>query len=123
LNYSGPFGSLRNGGDPGYPENQMNTGGQNRPERRLAAILAADVAGYSRLVGADEEGTLNRLRAMGCFGAKRYADCIVSARTMAAKFPEDVRAFFLEASALAMRGDLTAATKARETLLCLRPPE
>jgi adenylate cyclase len=30
-------------------------------ERRLAAILAADVAGYSRLVGADEEGTLARL--------------------------------------------------------------
>ena len=29
--------------------------------RRLAAILAADVAGYSRLIGADEEGTLNRL--------------------------------------------------------------
>jgi class 3 adenylate cyclase len=25
--------------------------------RRLAAILAADVAGYSRLMGADEEGT------------------------------------------------------------------
>jgi adenylate cyclase len=32
-------------------------------ERRLAAIFAADVAGYSRLVGADEEGTLARLRA------------------------------------------------------------
>ena len=32
--------------------------------RRLAAILAADVAGYSRLIGADEEGTLNRLRAL-----------------------------------------------------------
>src|SRR5271166_5303397 len=31
--------------------------------RRLAAILAADVAGYSRLIGADEEGTLARLRA------------------------------------------------------------
>jgi adenylate cyclase len=30
--------------------------------RRLAAILAADVVGYSRLIGADEEGTLNRLR-------------------------------------------------------------
>jgi len=29
--------------------------------RRLAAILAADVAGYSRLMGADEEGTLARL--------------------------------------------------------------
>src|SRR5216683_8272378 len=31
--------------------------------RRLAAILAADVAGYSRLMGADEEGTLARLNA------------------------------------------------------------
>ena len=31
--------------------------------RRLAAILAADVAGYSRLMGADEEGTLSRLKA------------------------------------------------------------
>src|SRR5438270_5208748 len=31
--------------------------------RRLAAILATDVAGYSRLMGADEEGTLNRLKA------------------------------------------------------------
>jgi adenylate cyclase len=33
-------------------------------ERRLAAILAADVAGYSRLMGADEEGTLARLKAV-----------------------------------------------------------
>jgi adenylate cyclase len=33
-------------------------------ERRLAAILAADVAGYSRLMGADEEGTLARLKAL-----------------------------------------------------------
>src|SRR5207244_202199 len=31
--------------------------------RRLAAILAADVAGYSRLMGADEEGTYERLKA------------------------------------------------------------
>ena len=30
--------------------------------RRLAAILADDVAGYSRLIGADEAGTLDRLR-------------------------------------------------------------
>jgi len=35
---------------------------ERRVERRLAAILAADVAGYSRLVGEDEEGTLERLR-------------------------------------------------------------
>ena len=32
--------------------------------RRLAAILAADVAGYSRLMGADEEGTLELLKAL-----------------------------------------------------------
>jgi class 3 adenylate cyclase len=32
--------------------------------RRLAAILAADVVGYSRLMGADEEGTLARLKAL-----------------------------------------------------------
>ena len=31
-------------------------------ERRLAAILAADVAGYSRLMGMDEEGTLVQLK-------------------------------------------------------------
>jgi adenylate cyclase len=34
-----------------------------RVERRLAAILAADVAGYSRLMGVDEEGTLAALKA------------------------------------------------------------
>ncbi len=33
-------------------------------ERRLAAILAADVVGYSRLIGADESGTLSILRAL-----------------------------------------------------------
>ncbi len=32
-------------------------------QRRLAAILAADVAGYSRLMGEDEEGTLATLTA------------------------------------------------------------
>jgi hypothetical protein len=32
-----------------------------RVERRLSAILAADVAGYSRLMGADEEGTARTL--------------------------------------------------------------
>ena len=36
---------------------------EDRVERRLAAILAADVAGYSRLMGADEEGTLAALKA------------------------------------------------------------
>jgi class 3 adenylate cyclase len=35
-----------------------------RVERKLAAILAADVAGYSRLMGADEEGTHERLKTL-----------------------------------------------------------
>ena len=35
----------------------------DRVQRRLTAILAADVAGYSRLIGEDEEGTLARLKA------------------------------------------------------------
>ena len=37
---------------------------EERVERRLAAILAADVVGYSRLIEADEEGTRARLRAL-----------------------------------------------------------
>ena len=35
----------------------------HQPERHLAAILAADVAGYSRLMSTNEEGTLARLKA------------------------------------------------------------
>jgi adenylate cyclase len=37
---------------------------KGRVERRLAAIMAVDVAGYSRLMGADEEGTLRQLQAI-----------------------------------------------------------
>ena len=36
---------------------------EERVDRRLAAIFAADIAGYSRLMGADEEGTLRQLKA------------------------------------------------------------
>src|SRR5215472_5165463 len=46
------------------PGGAMEVGEQTRVERRLAAILAADVAGYSRLIEADEEGTLERLKAL-----------------------------------------------------------
>ncbi len=35
---------------------------ERRTVRRLAAILAADVVGYSRMMGADEEGTLTALK-------------------------------------------------------------
>src|SRR5579863_5379180 len=41
----------------------MATTGE-RVERRLSAILAVDVAGYSRLMGIDEEGTLAALKAI-----------------------------------------------------------
>ena len=41
----------------------MATSGQDPIERRLTAILAADVAGYSRLTGLDEEGTHVQLQA------------------------------------------------------------
>ncbi len=34
----------------------------DRAQRRLAAIVAADVAGYSRLMGVDEEGTLSAMK-------------------------------------------------------------
>ena len=37
---------------------------RERVRRRLAAILATDVAGYSRLVGADEEGTLAKFKVL-----------------------------------------------------------
>ena len=37
---------------------------QERVQRRLAAILSADVAGYSRLIGIDEIGTLSRLNTL-----------------------------------------------------------
>ena len=50
----------RRGGDQSGSSTETRSAPANR---RLAAILAADVVGYSRLMGADEEGTLNRLMA------------------------------------------------------------
>src|SRR5215831_8064932 len=35
---------------------------EDRVQRRLAAIFAGDIVGYSRLMGTDEEGTLRRLK-------------------------------------------------------------
>jgi adenylate cyclase len=42
-----------------------NAAKTRRVQRRLAAILAADVAGYGRLTGADEEGRLRASRRCG----------------------------------------------------------
>ena len=49
-------------------------------ERRLAAILAADVAGYSRLMGIDEEGTHKDLKAHRKFS--NIADASSNIRAM-----------------------------------------
>ena len=66
-------------------------------ERKLTAILAADVAGYSRLMGVDEEGTLNALR-----GHREVVDGLVAAHrgrifgsagdSVVAEFPSAVEA-------------------------------
>jgi TolB-like protein/class 3 adenylate cyclase/Tfp pilus assembly protein PilF len=72
LNYQHPFDRLEffasllihrsaaSEGAPPYKNEGLVTG--ERVERRLAAVLAADVAGYSRLMGADEVGTLQALK-------------------------------------------------------------
>ena len=48
----------------GFPEEAAleDSVPEQRAQRQLSAILAADVAGYSRLIGLDEEGTLARLK-------------------------------------------------------------
>ena len=54
-----------------------------RVERRLSAVLAADVVGYSRLMGADEAGTLARLKAARPIFAQAAAQNRQSAPTRA----------------------------------------
>src|SRR5262249_40528601 len=58
----GPFASKSGNDKFRNLTSRLNVAEGPTKERRLAAILAADVAGYSRLVGADELGTLNRLQ-------------------------------------------------------------
>src|SRR5262249_16465624 len=47
---------------PDWRDDCTNRMEEPHTKRKLAAILAADVAGYSRLMGGDEEGTLRRLK-------------------------------------------------------------
>jgi TolB-like protein/class 3 adenylate cyclase len=66
-------------------------------ERKLAAILAADIAGYSRLMRADEEGTLNALRARrevveGLIVARRGRVFGSAGDSVVAEFPSAVEA-------------------------------
>ena len=55
------------------------------------------------------------------FTAGRYPECVIWARNMIEKSPENVPGHSFLTAALAMEGDLTAAAEARETLLRLRP--
>ena len=66
-------------------------------ERKLAAILAADVAGYGRLMGVDEEGTLSALRghrevAVGLVATHRGLVFGSAGDSMVAEFPGAVEA-------------------------------
>ena len=54
------------------------------PVRRLTAILAADVAGYSRLMGADEEGTYEVDTRRGLQGGRMIRIAAISRRPSAA---------------------------------------
>jgi hypothetical protein len=80
------------------------------PVRRLTAILAADVAGYSRPMGADEEGTHDRLKAhLRSWSIRRFpgswAD-ILSAATLKARirlnFPLALTSSMVDRNARAM---------------------
>ena len=48
----------------GFPYSSAAVEQAQHLERKLVAILAADVVGYSRLMGLDETGTLSRLKAL-----------------------------------------------------------
>ena len=57
-----PYSQRRTGNEPCYSRLLQRTA--MAETRKLAAILAADVVGFSRLTGSDEEGTLARLRTL-----------------------------------------------------------
>jgi class 3 adenylate cyclase/TolB-like protein len=62
--HAAPLLLRRLGRDQAHDGGECFDAVENEPkQRRLAAILAADVAGYSRLIGVDELGTLTRLQA------------------------------------------------------------
>jgi adenylate cyclase len=50
---------------------------EDRVDRRLAAIWVGDIAGYSRLMGFDEEGTLRQLKAHRPADHRLKADIVI----------------------------------------------
>jgi class 3 adenylate cyclase len=74
--------------------------------RKLAAILAADIAGYSKLAGADEEQTLARLRAP--FASAPRSASLFHRRSRRVRLPPASRPPLLH-NALGRRDDSVAA--------------
>jgi TolB-like protein/class 3 adenylate cyclase len=92
------------------PDHRLKTVDSHGAKRKLAAILSADVAGYSRLMGADETGTYQRLmasreaidelivrhdgRTVGTAGDSVLADfpSVIEALTAAVDIQEELRA-------------------------------
>ncbi len=54
---------------------------EERVQRRLAAILTADVVGYSRVIGADEEGSLAALKTTPLMPTANHLTRFVSANS------------------------------------------
>jgi adenylate cyclase len=98
---------------------------ERRADRKLAAILAADVAGYSRLMGADEEGTLARLNRL----RREVVDPVIAGRKgrivktsgdgLLAEFPSVVEAV-LCAAEIQERAEAAAASEPDDRRLSLR---
>ena len=84
---------------------------KERVQRRLAAILAADVVGYSRLMGADEAGTLAALRGIW---SEQLNPAVAAHRGRIVKMLGDGVHFHFEDPAGALLGSLDFVDKARE---------
>ena len=63
---------------------------EERVHRRLAAVLAADVVGYSRLMGQDESATLAALKPV----ARRFSNPLFPKRTVLRSLAADTNAIF-----------------------------
>jgi class 3 adenylate cyclase/TolB-like protein/Tfp pilus assembly protein PilF len=109
LNLADRIGSLLR-----FRRGDVMTGG-NPVERRLAAILIADVVGYSRLMGSDEVGTLRRLTAHRrecidpAIAARRGRIVKTTGDGLLAEFPSAVEAV---ACAITIQRDLASRNKA-----------
>src|SRR5207248_9419376 len=86
-------------------------------EAIVSAEHALRLSPHDRLVGTYASLALAQIH----FAAGRYSQCVTWARNMIEKGPENGRGNVFLTAALAMEGDLIAASEARDTLLRLQP--